>query len=102
MVTDGPEGINYWKVTHGIRLTYMPGFGRSLSETERWQASPSVRRSRPATTLRAARRRCAESGPSWTQRPGHGSACDELNAFVARFPAQTWAKPARSDRRKQR
>jgi hypothetical protein len=35
--------------------------------------------------------------PSWTQRPGHGSACDELNAFVARFPAQTWAKtcPAR-------
>lgn len=31
--------------------------------------------------------------PSWVSRPGHGSACDELNAFVARFPAQIWAKP---------
>ena len=30
--------------------------------------------------------------PSWTSRPGHGSACDELNAFIARFPEQTWAK----------
>ena len=27
MVTDDPEGITYWKVTHGIRLSGMPGLG---------------------------------------------------------------------------
>ena len=36
-VTDDPEGITYWKVTHGIRLSGMPGFDKSLSDTERWQ-----------------------------------------------------------------
>src|ERR1700720_4590425 len=32
-----PEGITYWKVTHGIRLSGMPGFGGALSNTQRWQ-----------------------------------------------------------------
>ncbi len=39
MVTDDPEGITYWKVTHGIRLSGMPGFGSTLSDTERWQVT---------------------------------------------------------------
>jgi thiosulfate dehydrogenase len=42
MVTDDPEGLTYWKVTHGIRLSGMPGFGRTLSETERWQVTMLV------------------------------------------------------------
>ena len=37
MVTDDPEGVTYWKVTHGIRLSGMPGFAGTLSDTERWQ-----------------------------------------------------------------
>jgi thiosulfate dehydrogenase len=37
MVTDDPEGVTHWKVTHGIRLSGMPGFGRTLSDTQRWQ-----------------------------------------------------------------
>lgn len=39
MVTDDPEGITFWIVTHGIRLSGMPGFGATLSDTERWQVT---------------------------------------------------------------
>jgi thiosulfate dehydrogenase len=38
-VTDDPAGETYWKVTNGIRLTGMPGFTTTLSETERWQVT---------------------------------------------------------------
>ncbi len=36
-VEDDPEGVTYWKVTHGIRFTGMPSFGRTLSDQQRWQ-----------------------------------------------------------------
>jgi len=36
-VEDDPEGYTYWKVYHGIRMTGMPSFGHSLSQTEIWQ-----------------------------------------------------------------
>jgi thiosulfate dehydrogenase len=39
MVTDDPEGATYWIVTHGIRLSAMPGFDKMLSDTERWQVT---------------------------------------------------------------
>jgi mono/diheme cytochrome c family protein len=42
MVTDDPEGVTYWKVTHGIRLTGMPGFAATLSDTQRWQITMLV------------------------------------------------------------
>ena len=38
-VTDDPEGVIFWVVTHGIRLSGMPGFGATLSDTERWQVT---------------------------------------------------------------
>jgi thiosulfate dehydrogenase len=38
-VTDDPVGESYWKVKNGIRLTGMPGFVDTLSETEMWQVS---------------------------------------------------------------
>jgi mono/diheme cytochrome c family protein len=38
-VTDDPVGETYWKVKNGIRLTGMPGFVGSLSDTEMWQVS---------------------------------------------------------------
>jgi mono/diheme cytochrome c family protein len=38
-VTDDPVGETYWKVRHGIRLTGMPGYVDSLSDTEMWQVS---------------------------------------------------------------
>jgi thiosulfate dehydrogenase len=44
MVTRDPEGITYWKVTHGIRLSGMPGFGAVLSDTQRWQVVMLVSR----------------------------------------------------------
>jgi thiosulfate dehydrogenase len=38
-VTDDPAGETYWKAKNGIRLTGMPGFSDSLSDTELWQVS---------------------------------------------------------------
>jgi thiosulfate dehydrogenase len=38
-VTDDEPGETYWKVTNGIRMTGMPGFDKSLSDTQRWQIS---------------------------------------------------------------
>lgn len=38
-VTDDPAGETYWKAENGIRLTGMPGFGKSLSTTQIWQVS---------------------------------------------------------------
>jgi mono/diheme cytochrome c family protein len=39
MMTDDPEGETFWKVTHGVRLSGMPGFGAALSDTQRWQVT---------------------------------------------------------------
>ncbi len=39
MVTDDPAGVTYWKVSHGIRMTGMPGFGEMLTPTQMWQVS---------------------------------------------------------------
>jgi mono/diheme cytochrome c family protein len=38
-VTDDEPGETHWKVANGIRLTGMPGFKSSLSETQMWQVS---------------------------------------------------------------
>lgn len=38
-VEDDPEGITYWKIAHGIRLTGMPAFGQNLSEEQLWQVT---------------------------------------------------------------
>lgn len=34
-----PVGETYWKIKNGIRLTGMPAYGKSLSETQLWQVS---------------------------------------------------------------
>lgn len=36
-VTDDSPGESYWKIYNGFRLTGMPGFSKSLSETQMWQ-----------------------------------------------------------------
>jgi thiosulfate dehydrogenase len=38
-VADDEPGETYWKLANGIRLTGMPSFKNSLSETEMWQVS---------------------------------------------------------------
>jgi len=39
MVTGDPVGETYWKVSHGIRLTGMPGYETALSTEQMWQVS---------------------------------------------------------------
>jgi thiosulfate dehydrogenase len=36
-VTDDQPGESYWKIFNGIRLSGMPGFSQSFSETQMWQ-----------------------------------------------------------------
>lgn len=36
-VEDDPPGVTYWKVTHGIRLTGMPAFAKTLTNDRRWK-----------------------------------------------------------------
>jgi len=38
-VTDDPVGETFWKVENGIRLSGMPAYRESLSQTEMWQIS---------------------------------------------------------------
>ena len=38
-VTDDEPGETYWKIFNGFRLTGMPGFSKSLNETQMWQVS---------------------------------------------------------------
>ena len=35
-VEDDPEGVSFWRIKHGIRLTGMPSFGSTLSDKEIW------------------------------------------------------------------
>jgi thiosulfate dehydrogenase len=42
MMTGDPEGATFWKVTPGIRLSGMPGFVSTLSDTQRWQMTMLV------------------------------------------------------------
>jgi mono/diheme cytochrome c family protein len=39
-----PDGELFWIVSHGIRMTGMPAFGPSHSETEIWQLVAALRR----------------------------------------------------------
>jgi thiosulfate dehydrogenase len=39
MVTDDPVGVTFWKVSNGIRMTGMPGFGEMLTKDQLWQVS---------------------------------------------------------------
>jgi mono/diheme cytochrome c family protein len=38
-VSDDPVGETYWKIKNGIRLSGMPAYGKSLTETQLWQVS---------------------------------------------------------------
>jgi mono/diheme cytochrome c family protein len=38
-VSDDPPGETYWKVANGIRLTGMPAFRDTLTDTQIWQVS---------------------------------------------------------------
>jgi thiosulfate dehydrogenase len=35
-VEDDPDGVSYWKIKHGIRLTGMPAWGASLTDRQIW------------------------------------------------------------------
>jgi thiosulfate dehydrogenase len=42
-VTDDPVEATYWKITHGIRLTAMPAYGKTLTSDQRWAIASFLR-----------------------------------------------------------
>jgi mono/diheme cytochrome c family protein len=36
-VEDDPDGVTFWKLSHGIRWTGLPAFGKTLKEDQIWQ-----------------------------------------------------------------
>jgi thiosulfate dehydrogenase len=70
-VTDDPPGETWWKVTNGIRLTGMPGFGGSLSDTEVWQVSLLLKNAHqlPASVKAALAQQPAPASPSPASPP---------------------------------
>jgi mono/diheme cytochrome c family protein len=71
MVTDDAEGVTHWKVAHGIRLSGMPGFGATLSDTEQWQVTQLLAHADklpPATSAVLVKGSC-ENAPPADQRP---------------------------------
>ena len=43
-VEDDPEGVSFWKVKHGIRLTGMPSFRDSLGDAQIWTLALFLKR----------------------------------------------------------
>jgi mono/diheme cytochrome c family protein len=42
-VTDDPIGVTYWKISHGLRLTGMPAFDSTLTDSQRWAIASFLR-----------------------------------------------------------
>jgi thiosulfate dehydrogenase len=75
-VEDDPDGVTYWKVDHGIRLTGMPSFGRTLQERQLWQLTLFLKHmdhlSPAADKAWKALKNPAELAPPRHEEPGAG------------------------------
>ncbi len=72
-VSDDPPGETYWKVANGIRLTGMPSFKGSLSETEIWQVTlllANADKPLPPAALQIVRGELTPEEPSAPAAPG--------------------------------
>lgn len=43
-VEDDPEGVSFWKIKHGLRLTGMPSFAATLSDRQIWTLALFLKR----------------------------------------------------------
>jgi thiosulfate dehydrogenase len=69
-VTDDEPGESYWKIFNGIRLTGMPGFSKTLTETQMWQMALLVANAdKLPQTAKAVLVAAAPSVPSTTNPP---------------------------------
>lgn len=76
-VTDDEAWETYWKVSSGIRMTGMPGFGDRLSETQMWQVSVLLKNAdkiSPTVKAALAGNPSPAGAPTATSAPAAGSA----------------------------
>jgi thiosulfate dehydrogenase len=71
MVTDDPVGVTYWKVSNGIRMTGMPGFGEMLPQDQIWRVSTLLANADklPAQTQAALAKSGGPAEPGGTPAP---------------------------------
>jgi thiosulfate dehydrogenase len=62
-VEDDPEGKIFWKVKHGIRLTGMPSFSKTLQDPQIWQVTLFLKHMDALTP---------EAKKAWDQLPSAG------------------------------
>ena len=98
-VTDNEPGETYWKVANGFRLTGMPGFGKSLNETQMWQASLLLANAGklPATVKTALVAAPASSAPASSAPGAPVSAVPTSQTVPAGVPAGLPATPAQAN-----
>ncbi len=86
-VTDDEPGESYWKIFNGIRLSGMPGFSKTLSETQMWQIALLIANAdKLPPSAKAAL--VTPIGPPPTATPGPSS------SLPANAPATTPTTPA--------
>ena len=78
-VTDDEPGESYWKISNGFRLTGMPGFSKSLNETQMWQMAllvanadklpPSVKAALIASPAASTTAAAAQTAPAKAVKP---------------------------------
>jgi mono/diheme cytochrome c family protein len=75
-VEDDPDGVTYWKIYHGIRLTGMPSYAATLSQSQIWQITALLShmdRLPPAVDRQWRNARITEAiAPDSLQREEHG------------------------------
>lgn len=90
MVTDDPEGVSFWKVTHGIRLSGMPGFDDVLTDEQRWQLAMLVAHAdklTPAVTAAFARESAGNSSANGSSK------CSCMGAMMSNCPGMKSMMP---------
>ena len=87
-VTDDEPGESYWKIFNGFRLTGMPGFSKSLSETQMWQLALLVAN---ADKLPPSAKAVLVAGPANAGLPASPAPVPPAPAFPATAPVKSAA-----------
>jgi thiosulfate dehydrogenase len=94
MVTDDPEGVTFWKVTNGIRLSGMPSFGDVLTEDQRWQLAMLLRHADKLTpAVSAALLASQNSGGSSAASANNSAKCSCTAAMMQNCPGMKSMMP---------
>ncbi len=94
MVTDDPEGVTFWKVTNGIRLSGMPSFGDVLTADQRWQLAMLLRHADKLTPAVSAALANENSGGSSSASANGSGKCSCMDSMMKNSPGMKSMMPS--------